>query len=93
MISEVDFCQIFPDFWEGMKDVTTLYPYETDPFPVKKDQTNMGKQTQSILKSFLAPSRSLGNPFDLSKIFGEEGNDLIRLPIIGGAGDNGVRLE
>ena len=89
----VDFCQVFPDSRKSMEDVATLRPYQTDSFPVKKDETNMGEQAKGILKSLPASSRSFGNPSDLSEIFAEEGDDLVRLPIIEGAGHNGVRLE
>jgi hypothetical protein len=37
----------------------------------------MRKKPKGILESLPASSRSLGNPFDLPKIFSEEGNDTI----------------
>ena len=53
----------------------------------------MGKEAEGILKSLPASSRSFCNPFDLSKIFGEEGDDLIRFPVIGGTDDDGFGCE
>ncbi len=53
----------------------------------------MGKKAKGILKSLLASSRPFCDPFNLPKIFGEEGDDLIGLPVMGGADDNGICLE
>jgi hypothetical protein len=76
-----------------MKDVATLCSHQAGSFPVKKDETNMREQAKGILKSLPASSRSFSNRFDLSEIFAEEGDDLVRFPIIEGAGHNSVRLE
>jgi hypothetical protein len=53
----------------------------------------MREQAKGILKPLPASSRSFRNPSDLSEIFAKEGDDLVRLPIIEGAGHNSGRLE
>jgi hypothetical protein len=53
----------------------------------------MRKEAKGVLKSLPAPPRSLSNPFQLSKILGEEGNDLIGLPIVERANHNGMGRE
>jgi hypothetical protein len=53
----------------------------------------MRKQAKRILKSLFASPRSLRNPFQLSKISGEESDDLIGFSVVEGADDNGVRRE
>jgi hypothetical protein len=53
----------------------------------------MGKKAEGILKSLSASSRPFCNPLNLPKIFGEKGDDLIRLPVMGGADNNGICPE
>ena len=53
----------------------------------------MGKEAQRILKSLFASPRPLRNPFQLSKILGEESDDLIGLTVVEGADDNGICCE
>ncbi len=53
----------------------------------------MGKEAKSILKSFPASPCPFGNPFQLSKISGEESDDLIGLPIVERASYNGIGRE
>jgi len=53
----------------------------------------MGEETKGILKSFPTPSRPLCNPLQLSVIFGEEGDNFIRLSIIERANDDGIGFK
>ena len=53
----------------------------------------MRKETEGILKSLPAPPRPLCNPFQLTKIFGEESDDLIGLTVVERANHNGIRFE
>jgi hypothetical protein len=53
----------------------------------------MRKKAKGILKSLPAPPRPLGNSFQLSKILGEKGNDLIRLAVVCGSNHNGICLK
>jgi len=89
----VDFCQIFSDPRESVKDVATLCSHQAGSFPVKKNEPNVREQAKGILKSLSTSSGSFGNPLDLPEIFAEEGKNLVRLPEIEGAGHNGGRLE
>jgi hypothetical protein len=60
-----------------MENIATLYPHQAHSLSVEKDETEMRKKPKGILESLPASPRSLGNPFDLPKIFSEEGNDTI----------------
>ncbi len=53
----------------------------------------MRKETEGILKSLPAPPRPFGNPFQLTKIFSEESDDLVGLTVIERANHNGIRFE
>jgi hypothetical protein len=53
----------------------------------------MRKEAKGILKSLPAPPRPLGNSFQLSKILGKEGDDLIGLSVVEGANHNGICRE
>ncbi len=53
----------------------------------------MRKKAKGILKPLPAPPRPFGNPFQLSKILGEEGDDLVGLTVVCGSDDNGVCFE
>ena len=50
----------------------------------------MRKKAKGILKSLPAPSRPFGYSFQLSKIRGKEGEDLIGLTIVERANHNGI---
>jgi hypothetical protein len=50
----------------------------------------MRKEAKGILKSLPAPSRPFGYSFQLSKIRGKEGEDLIGLTIVERANHNGI---
>lgn len=73
-----------------MEKIPVLHPDQTHPFPVKKDETEMGEEAKDILKPFLASSRPLCDPLQFSEIPGAEGDDLIGLPVIERANDNGA---
>ena len=84
IVSIDDLLQVLPDLGKGVQDIAPLGPHQTHSFPIEKDQPEMGKEIEGILKPFLASPCPFCNPFELSEIFGEEGDDLVRLPVIDG---------
>jgi hypothetical protein len=60
-----------------MKDIATFNPHQAHPLSVEKDEPQMGEKAEGILKSPPTSPRSFCNPFHLSEISGEEGDNLI----------------
>jgi hypothetical protein len=80
ILAVVDSLEMISDFREGIQNITTVHPNQTHALSVKKDETNMGEEAESVLKPPSASPRSLRDPLDLPKIFREEGNDPVGFP-------------
>jgi hypothetical protein len=93
ILAVVDSLEMISDFREGIQNITTVHPNQPHALSVKKDETNMGEEAESVLKPPSASPGSLRDTLDLPKIFREEGNDPVGFPIRNRMRYDGMRYE
>jgi len=93
ILAVVDSPEMISYFREGIQNVTTVHPHQTQVLSVKKDETNMGEETESVLKPLATFPGPLRDPLDFPKIFREEGHDPVGFSVRNGMRYDGMCSE
>jgi hypothetical protein len=93
ILAVIDSLEMISDFREGIQNITTVHPNQTHALSVKKDETNMGEEAESVLKPPLAFSGPFRDSFHFPKIFRKEGDNPVGFPVRNGMRYDGMCSE